>query len=156
MLYILTKMCYYFNSQISMKRTHKSSIAGLNKETLAWIVGITVLTLLTIGSISLYSSQKIQTDLTQVADQLPQPTVSSEPIVVDFEYTVQDISEETITLVGQNGEFLLPNDENQVELYNGASIDAPKIPLSELTTGATLNLEFIPGQLARLFLININ
>lgn len=98
----------------------------------------------------------MQTDLTQVTDQLPQPTVSSEPIVVDFEYTVQDISEETIILIGQNGEFLLPNDETQVELYNGASIDAPKIPLSELTTSATLNLEFIPGQLARLFLINFN
>lgn len=74
-------------------------------------------------------------------------------IKVDFEYTVSQISDEQIVLTGEKGEFILPNDSGLVTVYQGNTADSPTIPLNLLAVGDTLNLEFIPNQSAKLFLV---
>lgn len=78
------------------------------------------------------------------------------PIKVDFDYTVSQITDEQIVLSGDKGEFILPKDSALVSVYQGNTVDSPTIPLESLTVGATLNLEFIPNQSAKLFLVETN
>lgn len=78
------------------------------------------------------------------------------PVKVDFEYTVNQITDKQIVLSGDKGEFILPNDSSLVSVYQGSTIDSPTIPLESLTVGATLNLEFIPNKSAKLFIVGEN
>jgi len=70
---------------------------------------------------------------------------------VDFAYTVKSITPEQIVLNGQNGDFTLPNDPSIVTVYKGPTKESPKMELSQLKVGDTLNMEFIPGKSATLF-----
>ena len=90
----------------------------------------------------------ITSDLPKYRSEDPNASVT-----VDFEYTVSQISDEQIVLSGDKGEFILPNDSALVSVYQGSTVDSPTIPLESLTVGATLNLEFIPNQSAKLFIV---
>ena len=69
----------------------------------------------------------------------------------DFTYKVKSISAETIVLQGKNGDFTLPNDSAKVQAYAGLTKESPVLPLSQLTVGDNVNMEFVPGQSATLF-----
>ena len=106
-----------------------------------------------------------QISLDQVTNRIVEKPVvkpnQEQPIVpdsnkvykVDFAYTVKSITPEQIVLNGQNGDFTLPNDPSIVTVYKGPTKESPKMELSQLKVGDTLNMEFIPGKSATLFLI---
>ena len=80
-------------------------------------------------------------------------TVSKQNAVhkVDFAYKVKSITNEMIVLSGQKGDFTLPNDPSVVIIHKGSTKESPKMELSKLKVGDTLNMEFIPGKSATLF-----
>ncbi|PIS22180.1 hypothetical protein COT50_03350 [candidate division WWE3 bacterium CG08_land_8_20_14_0_20_41_10] len=72
-------------------------------------------------------------------------------VKVDFSYKVKSITAETIVLAGKNGDFTLPNDAVNVKAYKGLTKDSPTMPLTSLKVGDSLNMEFVPGKSATLF-----
>ena len=72
---------------------------------------------------------------------------------ITYSYTVKSISNDLIILTGERGDMNLPNDVSVVQLFNGPEKDFPKLELSVLKTGDTVNLEFKPGKSAYLFLL---
>ena len=78
---------------------------------------------------------------------------SMEPQVVkpDFAYKVKSIDATTVVLEGSNGEFILPADVMSVKVYAGLTKESPAMALTDLKVGDSLNMEFIPGKSADLF-----
>ena len=74
---------------------------------------------------------------------------------VDFAYKVKSITGEMIVLNGQNGDFTLPNDPSAITVYKGPTKESPKMELSQLKVGDTVNMEFVPGKSATLFVSTI-
>jgi hypothetical protein len=77
---------------------------------------------------------------------------TTEVVKVAFVYTVKSITAKTITINGAKGDFRLPNDPKIITVYKGPSKDSPKLELSQLKVGDALNMEFVPGVSADLFL----
>lgn len=75
------------------------------------------------------------------------------PAVVrpDFTYKVKSISPDTIILQGERGDFSLPNDVARVKAYAGITSESPELPLAQLKVGDNVNMEFVPGKSATLF-----
>lgn len=83
-----------------------------------------------------------------------QPEVVA-PVKVSFSYKVKSISSEEIILNGLKGDFGLPNDPAFVLVYNGPTKSSPIMNLSDLKVGDNLNMEFVPGESAILFVSSI-
>lgn len=71
----------------------------------------------------------------------------------DFTYKVKSVSAETIVLQGKNGDFTLPNDSASVQVYAGPTKESAVLPLSQLKVGDNVNIEFVPGESASLFVL---
>ena len=74
---------------------------------------------------------------------------------VGFSYKVKSITDEGIILNGERGDFRLLNDSSVVSVYKGPTKDSPKIELSALKVGDNVNMEFIAGKSATLFVSTI-
>lgn len=115
------------------------------------LVILVVLVLLGLGLFYAVSSGMLgQIGLTPSATN--QPAV---PVKVDFVYNITSITAETIVLDGDNGEFVLPNDPAKVVVYGGPTKESPMLSLTDLKVGNRVNLEFVPGQSATLFVSQI-
>lgn len=86
-----------------------------------------------------------------VVNASPEPKL----VKVDFSYKVKSITTETIVLTGKNGDFTLPNDADNVKAYKGLTTESPAMPLSGLKVGDNINMEFVPGKSATLFVSSI-
>lgn len=76
-------------------------------------------------------------------------------VKVSFSYKVKSIASDELVLTGNRGDFTLPYDSLRVTVYKGASIKSPKMELNQLKVGDTVNMEFIPGKSATLFVSTI-
>lgn len=74
-------------------------------------------------------------------------------IKVEYEYTVKSVTPKFITLKGLKTDFLLPNDPSKVKVYKGADDTAPEAALSELKEGDKLNMEYVAGKSAKLYML---
>lgn len=115
------------------------------------LVILVVLVLLGLGLFYAVSSGMLgQIGLTPSATN--QPAV---PVKVDFVYSITSITAEAIVLDGDSGEFVLPNDPAKVTVYGGPTKESPMLSLTDLKVGNRVNLEFVPGQSATLFVSQI-
>lgn len=76
-------------------------------------------------------------------------------VKVSFSYKVKSIASDELVLTGNRGDFTLPYDSLRVTVYKGTSIKSPKMELNQLKVGDTVNMEFIPGKSATLFVSTI-
>jgi len=74
---------------------------------------------------------------------------------VEFIYKVKAVTDQTITLTGEMGDFRLPNDPLAVSVYKGPTTASPKMGLSQLKVGDKVNVEFIPGKSASLYMLGV-
>jgi len=95
------------------------------------------------------SGTKITDKVTSLFNKQPEDEVYK----VSFSYTVKTINPSKIVLNGEKGDFVLENDPQSVKLYQGSSIKSKKLPLDALKEGERVNMEFVPGKTANLFLM---
>ncbi len=76
-------------------------------------------------------------------------------VKVDFTYKVKSVTADAIVLQGKSGDFTLPNDSTKVQAYAGLTKESPKLELAKLKVGDNVNMEFVPGQSATLFVSQI-
>ena len=70
-------------------------------------------------------------------------------IEVPFDYVITSINPDLITLTGDNGEFVLPNDDLIVTVTSLNPANQTYL-LSSLIVGQSVNLKFIPGKSAEI------
>ncbi|PIU69089.1 hypothetical protein COS81_01475 [candidate division WWE3 bacterium CG06_land_8_20_14_3_00_42_16] len=135
------------NNEITTEQTNKK-----RRSFLPVVVGLAVFLVIGLAALTIYfiannsgSNQRNTTVSTQSG-----PAVT--PVKVDFPYTVKSITLAVIVLNGENGDLTLSNNPNMVTVYKGATEASPKIGIQDLKIGDTVNLEFVPGELANLFL----
>ena len=81
----------------------------------------------------------------------PTSVDQNKEIKVSFAYKVKAISPSEVVLATDRGDFILPYNIMAVTVYKGPTKESPKIPLSELKVGDNVNMEFVPGKSASLF-----
>ena len=83
---------------------------------------------------------------------IAQPSaVQTKLVKVDFAYKIKSISASEIVLVAEKGTFILPYNIMTVDVYKGPTKASPKIPLTDLKVGDSVNMEFVAGKSATLF-----
>ncbi len=70
-------------------------------------------------------------------------------IEVPFDYVITSINPELITLTGENGELVLPNDQSVVTVSSLTQSNQSYL-LTSLIIGQSVNLKFIPGKSAEI------
>lgn len=109
------------------------------------------LVLLLIGFYFLYTSELFNKPVPkETKTEIPvkkAPTL----VKVDFPYEITSITKDEIVLTAEKGKFILPYKIMTVEVYNGGDKTSPKIAVSDLKVGDNVNMEFIAGKSATLF-----
>ena len=118
------------------------------------LVVLVVLTLVGLGLFYVVNLTTIKKPVFK-GDVVTNIAPESKLVKVDFAYQVKSITAGAIVLTGKNGEFTLPNDASKVEVYNGPTKESVKISLADLKVGNNLNMEFVPGKSASLFVLGI-
>ncbi len=136
--------------------TSSQAVGGSNSSKYAGVaVVVVVLLLLAVGLYYVVSSGMLGGPPEGVKQPVAGTPIVGSPetqvVKPDFAYTVKSIDATTIVLEGLNGEFILPTDAMSVKAYAGLTKDAPAMALTDLKVGDSLNMEFIPGQSADLF-----
>lgn len=138
----------------SVQATHSTADVkpkGVSRPLVALLVVLTcILALLGVYLLAVYGAKtKTPTPTPSTQDQ---GVDRSKPIKVEFTYKVKSITNQIIILQGKSGDFMLPYDPSVVEVYKGPDATSEKVALESLRVGANLNMEFIPGTSAKLFL----
>ena len=80
------------------------------------------------------------------------PVDTNQTVVVNFTYKVKSITKDEIVISGDKGDFKLPNDASKVTIYKGPTTSSPVGSITDLKVGSSVNMEFVPGKSASLFL----
>ena len=95
-----------------------------------------------------------QTPVSKSSGQVVESSLESVHKVA-FIYKVKAITDQTITLNGEMGDFRLPNDPLIVAVYKGPTAASVKMQLGQLKVGDRVNVEFVPGKSASLYMLGV-